>query len=234
MGKRRPLVSQHLENISRKALDEYQEVIREHVYGRHGIYALYRRNALYYVGLASNLRNRLKHHLKDRHQKSWDRFSVYLTADDEHMKELESLVLRIVPTKGNKVRGKFAQSENLGKLLQRRIWADVRQRVRDLFGKNPRLAAADRRKGRLTKKRGRSRLPLAGVFPRTVTIRRRYKGNWYRARVRRDGQISYDGKLYDSPSYPARLICNRGVNGWSFWSYEARPRQWVPLQRLRK
>ncbi len=74
MTKRAQLVSQHLENISSEALDKYQDVIRSYVRGRQGIYALYRRNKLYYVGLASNLRNRLKHHLRDRHKGIWDRY----------------------------------------------------------------------------------------------------------------------------------------------------------------
>lgn len=235
MGKRKPLVAQHLQNMSRSALEEYQDIIRVYVYGRHGIYALYRRNKLYYVGLASNLRNRLKHHLRDRHGHSWDRFSVYLTADDEHMKELESLVLRIVPTKGNKVRGRFANSENLAKLLQRRIWADVRQRVRDLFGKKPRLGAEARRKGRTGRKREESRLPLAGVFSRPVTIRRRYKGTMLKARIQRNGMIRFKGELYSSPSQAgAAAVDRRTCNGWSFWRYERTPGNWVPLARLRK
>ncbi len=56
------LVSQHLENVSREALENYQDIIKKYVRGRQGIYALYRRGRLYYVGLATNLRNRLKHH----------------------------------------------------------------------------------------------------------------------------------------------------------------------------
>jgi hypothetical protein len=67
------LVSQFLERVSRNALKEYQDVIREFVRRRHGLYALYRNDKLYYVGLASNLRNRLKAHLKNRHSDSWDR-----------------------------------------------------------------------------------------------------------------------------------------------------------------
>lgn len=88
---RTPLVSQYLENISRDALREYQPIIREFVRRRHGIYALYNRNKLYYVGLASNLRSRLKAHLRNRHEDSWDRFSIYLTLDNRHVRELESL-----------------------------------------------------------------------------------------------------------------------------------------------
>jgi hypothetical protein len=82
MVKRKPLVSQHLENISREALEKYQNLIRRYVRRRQGVYALYRRKKLYYVGLASNLRSRLLHHLRDRHGDSWDRFSVYFTIGD--------------------------------------------------------------------------------------------------------------------------------------------------------
>ena len=47
-----PLVSQYLENISREALERYVDVVRAYVRHRQGIYAIYRRNKLYYVGLA--------------------------------------------------------------------------------------------------------------------------------------------------------------------------------------
>lgn len=53
MPKRRgQLVCQHLENVSRDLLQSYPDIFREFVKGRHGIYALYRRDRLYYVGLA--------------------------------------------------------------------------------------------------------------------------------------------------------------------------------------
>ncbi len=86
MAKRKPLVSQHLENISRDALEKYQNIIRRYVRRRQGVYALYRRGKLYYVGLAINLRSRLSHHLRNRHGDSWDRFSVDLTIRDSHLK----------------------------------------------------------------------------------------------------------------------------------------------------
>ena len=51
MTRHSQLVCQHLENISSDALEKYQNVIRSYVRGRQGIYALYRRYKLYYVGL---------------------------------------------------------------------------------------------------------------------------------------------------------------------------------------
>lgn len=125
MPKRAQLVCQHLENISRDALDKYQKIVRQYVLGRQGIYALYRRKRLYYIGLASNLRWRLNRHLKDRHGESWDRFSVYLTIGESHLRELESLLLRVVKPKpkGNDKTGKFANSENLLRRFARDIKA---------------------------------------------------------------------------------------------------------------
>ena len=104
MAEKQHFVCEHLENISREALEKYQNIIRNYVRRRHGVYALYRHGKLYYVGLATNLRNRLKQHLKDRHGQSWDRFSVYLTIGDSHLRELEALTLRIVRPKGNKTK----------------------------------------------------------------------------------------------------------------------------------
>ena len=63
MAKPASLVSQYLENISREALRRYIDVVREYVRHRQGIYALYRRRKLYYVGLARDLRWRLHQHL---------------------------------------------------------------------------------------------------------------------------------------------------------------------------
>ena len=58
------LVFQYVEKISRKLLQQYTEVIRNIARGQHGIYALYKGDKLIYVGLASNLRGRLRHHLR--------------------------------------------------------------------------------------------------------------------------------------------------------------------------
>src|ERR1051326_7712496 len=134
MARHIPLVCQHLENISRQALARYQDTIRQYVRNRHGVYALYRRGKLYYVGLASNLRSRLSNHLKDRPGQSWDRFSVYLTIGDSHLRELESLLLRIVKTKGNKQKGKFAKSEDLRRRFARDAKRSWQLEMQELLG----------------------------------------------------------------------------------------------------
>ena len=113
MSMRLQLVSQYLENISREALEVHHDLIRHYIRGRQGVYALYRRDTLWYVGLAGNLSRRLTQHLRDRHRGSWDRFSVYLTIGATNMKEMESLLLRVVVPPGNKKKGHFFKAENL-------------------------------------------------------------------------------------------------------------------------
>ena len=76
MAKPAQLVCQHLENISRDALEKYLPIVRRYAIGRQGVYALYRRGKLYYVGLARDLRWRLNAHLKDRLAPHWDRCSI--------------------------------------------------------------------------------------------------------------------------------------------------------------
>ena len=47
MPTRKPLVCQHLENVSREVLEQHQEIVRQYVRHRQGIYALYRRGEVF-------------------------------------------------------------------------------------------------------------------------------------------------------------------------------------------
>ena len=232
MKRRAQLVCQHLENISREALDRHQEIIRQYVRGRHGVYALYRRGKLYYVGLATNLRSRLRHHLKDRHGASWDRFSVYLTIGDHHLRELEALILRTVKPSGNKQKGKFARSDDLRRHFRRDIKRSVLAEVDGLFAeycpsRRQREAACEAAEGRTP--------ALAEFISRPMKLRGRYKGATLVARVRRDGSVRFGGKVFMSPSLAAAAACKRRTcNGWKFWQYERAPGDWVLLDELRQ
>jgi hypothetical protein len=229
MSKRTPLVCQQLENISRQALERYQDIIRRHVRRRQGVYALYRRGKLHYVGLASNLRSRLGHHLRDRHQDSWDRFSVYLTIGDTHLKELEALILRIVKPAGNKVKGKFAKCEDIRKKFAREVRQRQRNELRSLLGKG---VAEEARREEVQELR---RPVMANYVNAPMKLRALFKGKTLVARVKRDGLIRFKGKFYTSPSLAAAAACKRRTcNGWTFWKYERAPGDWVKLNELRK
>jgi hypothetical protein len=117
--KSKNLVCQYLENVSRKVLEEYGSIIKKYVGNRHGVYALYSKHNLFYVGQASSFRARLAHHLKDRHANTWDNFSIYLTVGDNHLRELETLLLRIAMPDGNRQKGKFRYADDLAKIFPR-------------------------------------------------------------------------------------------------------------------
>ena len=231
--RRNSLVCQYIENLSSAALEEYASIIREIVGRRHGVYALYRRDKLYYVGLATNLRNRLNAHLKDRHKGLWDRFSVYLTIDHSHLKELESLVIRIAQPKGNKQTGKFARSENLTRTLRQRLRDKHKMEWLTLIGKEIDLLDADE-DGPKKGKKSRGSPVLAGFVTRAMTLRAKYKGKVYKARVRSNGTIRFKTKVFNSPSLAASAIVQGAANGWWFWRYERAPGQWVRLRELRR
>jgi len=232
------LVCQHVEKISRKLLEDYPGIIRQFVRRRHGIYALYRGDHLHYVGLASNLRSRLRIHLRDRHGKTWDRFSIYLTLSDAHLRELESLVLRIASPKGNVIAGKFLQSQDLRRQIQVKIHEIKRQEQRELLGDEtpPSFAIKQIRK----KDSG----ILAQFTTKRIHVRMRFKGKLYIAHVRRDGWITFDprsadynklkGKKFKSPSGAAAVISGHSMHGWHWWKYERSPGEWVQLDELRK
>lgn len=224
------LVCQHLENISRNALEQYLDIIQQYIRGMHGIYVLYRRKKLYYIGLARNLRPRLRAHLRDKHKNSWDSFSAYLTVENYHMKELESLLLRIANPVGNSVRGKFVHSENLNRRFKRDITVRKKAEIDALFGGGKKVKKIRRKKKR---KLGPEDGDLAMYVDQPMRIRAVYKGEIYKARVRRDGWIRYQGYLYRTPTAAAREIVGRNYNGWKFWKYEQVAGRWVPLAKLR-
>jgi len=233
------LVFQHLEKMSRTLLEKYPEVVREFAKSQNGIYALYKGNKLYYVGLAKNLRTRLRSHLRDRHRSTWDRFSIFLTTSGKHLKELESLVLRIASPKGNRTAGKFIQSRNLLPTIRKKIREIQRKERMDIIGADIPL------KMEQVKSKGKTNLGgLASFISRRIHIRFRYKGKLYIAHIRKDGLITFDSKSagskalkekkYKSPSGAASAIAGHAMSGWRCWTYKHSAGNWVALDNLRK
>jgi hypothetical protein len=231
MRKKPPLVSQYLEKISRKALEQHQDLLAKFVRRRHGIYALYRKNRLCYVGLAQNLRGRLWHHLRDRHADGWDSFSVYLTIDSAHLRELEALAIRIASPKENRQKGRLRSSQDLRKLFRKSVTQYFRTQLNDLFGGDDDGVLSN--EGIKEVVEGR-RPVLAGYFAKGQRLRFRYKNRLFRAFLKKNGTIRLLGKIYTSPSHAAQAIVKHGINGWRCWTYERAPGDWVALDELRK
>lgn len=227
--KQNAIVREYLERVSWQVLDQYRPIVRDLIRGHSGVYALYRKEQLYYVGLARNLMGRVAHHLKDRHSKRWDRFSVYLTADNEHIRPLEALLLRIIDPGGNRVKGRLRGARDLNLALNRSVTDADADRRAMLLGGN---VARQRRKRKTSKIAGS--VALAGLVERPLALVAKFKGVTYRARLRRDGRILFQSRLYATPTAAAKAAIHRAVNGWLFWTIRGPNRSRPPLASLRR
>lgn len=200
------------------------------------MYALYRRHKLYYIGLAGDLKQRVRWHLRDRHKGKWDRFSLYMIRKTDHIREVESLVVRIAEPAGNTQRGKLRRSRNLLPELEIQVKKQQKKEREKLFGGRKRKLKAKevikRRKRQISKKIER---PLKDKFKGGKVIYATYKGKEYKAWVYGNGGIRFQGKIYETPSGAAKAIIDKGaVNGWNFWKYKNSSGELVPIGTLRK
>lgn len=233
--KSRPIVIGHLEKISSGVFEGYPQQVTGLIRQGQGVYALYRRDKLYYVGLASDLRRRIKWHLKDKHKGKWDRFSLYIMKKEEQIREVESLLVRIAEPKGNRVRGRLGRSRNLVRELQRAVKQQQEKDRNKIFGEKGK--AKPKKPGMRLKKANGERVerPLKGLLRDWQRIYASYKGKDYKARVLPSGSIKLNDKLYSSPSGAAKAIIDRGaVNGWNFWKYKDSSGNLVAIKHLRK
>jgi len=224
--KREALVHQHLENVSRDLLDNHPDVVHQFIGRNAGIYALYKKAKLYYIGLATALRGRLRAHGKNKHGSSWDRFSIYLTIKDQHLREIEALLLRIANPPGAKQRGRLARSQDMRRRISKAIREKSYLEVSSLFGretspvKHTETGGADN--------------ALRKLLPQGGRIRGILKGRVFRARVRPNGKIRFRGKSFNSLTVAAIAAIHRPTNGWWFWQVERGRGNWVRLNKVRK
>jgi len=239
--KSRPIISGYLEKVSSNIFDKHQKAITDRTSGQQGLYALYRNDKLYYVGLAGNLRSRIKHHLQDRHKGKWTHFSLYIISHADHIKELESLLLRIAYPAGNKLKGKLRRSANILPDLKKQTREAALKEWRELFEKKRKRRIATTRNSsakktsETSKNKTPNQRPLYGCFPRSKVLYAVYKGKDYKAYVYPNGRIKFNGKFYDSPSR-AGMAVNRKktINGWKLWKYKNNNGKLVYIDELRK
>lgn len=231
----RRLVTRNLERISSKVFDQYHDEITQLVGRRYGVYALYKRDRLYYVGLARDLRGRLDRHMRDRHASKWDSFSLYLIRNVNYLKELESLIIHIADPKANIQKGRFAHSTNLHSVLEGLMEErDRAKRAEILAGhsrKNKKRKENRRRQHREVATGGK----LAGLLPAGTELRGTYKRRQFVASVDSHGRISFNEKTFSSPSAAGSFARDaHSTDGWMFWMYKKEDGTWARIHELRK
>ena len=86
--------------------------------GYAGVYALYNGEKLYYVGLATNLYNRLRWHTRNRHKGKWDRFAIFRVGRVRYLKDMETLLLQVAKPPGNSLSGHLHRDADLTRVLR--------------------------------------------------------------------------------------------------------------------
>ena len=115
------LIKGVLLNIPSDNFEAVGKELKEILHGKPGIYALYKEDRLYYVGLASSLYGRVRWHLKDKHAGKWDHFSIFIVKSSKDLKDIETAIINIAEPKGNNIRGRIPNQSFLKRLLRKRI-----------------------------------------------------------------------------------------------------------------
>jgi hypothetical protein len=227
----RSLLTHSLENISKLVFKEYYNLITNLIGSSPGIYALYDGSDLYYVGKSTDLRKRVKQHLRDRHFASWTHFSLYLVRRAEHISEIESLIVRITHPKGNVIKPKGKSSTSILAKLKALVKQKQQEEFVSMFGDNSRNRSHKQKAG----KRHPHPESLKGLVKWRTRIYKTYKGKEYMAYLTRGGKIIFRNKKYSSPTAAALAIVDRKtVNGWRFWDIRNPDGEWVKLCDYKK
>ncbi len=109
----------------------FKESLEKLMRGYGGIYALYKGEKLFYVGLATSLHGRVKWHLRDRLKGKWNNFRIFRIRRVRFLKDLETLILNIIMPKGNRAKGHLAKDGDLN-LILRKVLREYETRIKPI------------------------------------------------------------------------------------------------------
>ena len=224
----RSLLTHRLENVSKEVFKKYYSTITELVGSSPGIYALYDDTELYYVGKSTDLRKRVRHHLRDRHYASWTHFSLYLVRKSDHIDEIESLLVRIANPMGNRTIPKGKADGTMLKKLKSMVKQKQQEEFEEMFesGKSSRKQSA-----RQIVPRQKN---LKGLVSGRTPLYRTYKGKEYKAILTPSGIIEMGNRNFNTPTAAAKTVVDRRtVNGWTFWYIKDSDGEWVRLSNYK-
>lgn len=239
----RGLFERKLEKISKEIFEKYPSALSDLIGTSHGVYALYDEDKLYYVGKASDLKRRIKQHLKDRHFAQWTHFSLFLTSKSAHIVDIESVLIAMANPRGNKAKPKGTADAKLRKELEALVKKRQEEERKMLFG-SKKLSSKSKVNSKSKRQKSKIKHPsLANMFSSARPLLIKHKGKEYRASLLTSGKIRYGGVLYDAPSSAAGAVfagirdanewMSKCINGWRYWYVKKENGNWVKLSELR-
>jgi len=157
----------------------------------------------------------------------------------DHIREIESLVLRIADPRGNRAGGRLKNAIDLRRELRRSMEERSRLEIESIV---PRAWRRDKKRIHLEQARRATRSksrqstskerPLKKLFAGKQIVAA-HKGEKYSARVNRYGVIRLKGVIYETPTAAAVSITGKPTNGWNFWKVRNNG-ELVRLRKLRK
>ena len=225
------IITDKLEKVGKDAVHkkEIKEILRKHIGKVSGVYALYNKEKLYYVGKATtnNLIKRVSQHLKDKHSKKWNKFSLYPTENKQYATDIEAIIISIgKPPKGNTNIPYLAKEKKTKSLIASELKKLEAKKIEKIFGsenkKNP---------AKINQKKPNKAVSFNNPFKTKKVLKKTYKGKAYKALWLTSGQIEYKTKRYNSPTSVAKVISGRKViNGKEFWRVKNNEGDWIQIK----
>lgn len=116
-----------LEGVPAESFEVIAEAITQILHGKSGVYALYKNDELYYVGLARSLRGRIHWHTRDRHAGKWNKFSIFIIEKVRYLKDIETMIIHVARPKANRTLGRIPKHWELKKILEGTISEKARE-----------------------------------------------------------------------------------------------------------
>ena len=230
--KRSILLTAKLEGISRKIFNQsYRKILKKHIGNNPGVYALYKKENLYYVGQAQKLVSRIKGHLSNKHAHNWDNFSVYIAKNRKYVPDLEAAVIAIADPKGNKRKPQLAKLKKATK-LRKLIQKDMKEDIQKIMGPD-RKTKSKRNKRKFLRQNNRRSPSLINPFGVNKPLKVRYNGQEYRAMLLKSGKVLYNGKKYNSPTGATKAV-GSWASGLAFWEIQDHQNRWIKLRDIKK
>lgn len=152
---RNTIIVKHINGIKRALLEgEKRPAFLEYLKKsnqRNGLYALYdNKGNLYYIGKATDLKQRLDTHLRDKHRDSWDQMTLFFLSIKANVSELEGLLVAAAKPPGNTQKPKIGT--DLRKELSKFLTEDAKNQIANFIYPD-RIEKADSLSGHITASR---------------------------------------------------------------------------------